>query len=545
MFLAIVAGFTCSIFSCKKSNENVQPLETIMSPNARVLESLNSIIYQNDSLTINKSDIAFSPQIGNILIGKPSTANPYGFILKVLSVENGSSKYICKTEEAGLNDAFDQLDFKSVYTDTFTTNAFFRSGTSSNIYFNGNISLANGAKLTGVIKFNTPSTTLEYLKRDKSILPEKIIILAEINSDESYIEIENPSNTPISVAEKDLIVLNNLPSIKLIIPTPIGPLPIYFKQTIKFKIFPIQLSGKFKITLHPVIKASLGAKYENNTWTNLSQIDIKAKANELIKNDFVNFSANLDATIMTPTYELAPYGSEGLKAYFAIPNIITAQVQTSHPNYSVKFSSQVKGGIKQTFWKGIKADLAVGTTLIEKTILEGDFKYNLGDTAFGGIIFYLDSTRTHGMVCALQDQRNPGQYIAWDLNPNPSNSNPPILIGGTSINFGTGKANTDRIVNRIGTGNYPAYICKTYQGGGYNDWFLPSKAELDTLYKNLRVTNKVTFGTGYWSSTEFEGYQALNAYFTSFLVPPLYANSNEPFSGKQNPTYFVRAVRSF
>ena len=83
-------------------------------------------------------------------------------------------------------------------------------------------------------------------------------------------------------------------------------------------------------------------------------------------------------------------------------------------------------------------------------------------------------------------------------------------------------------------GSYAASIARDYNGGGYTDWFLPSKDELNQLY-----VNKVAIGAFaanyYWSSTE-DG--ASTAWGQSFY------NGNQSSSNKFYPNY-VRAVRAF
>ena len=57
-------------------------------------------------------------------------------------------------------------------------------------------------------------------------------------------------------------------------------------------------------------------------------------------------------------------------------------------------------------------------------------------------------------------------------------------IGATGTAVGTGAANTQKIIAVQGrTYNYAALVCANYSGGGYSDWFLPSKDELFLLYQ--------------------------------------------------------------
>lgn len=110
-----------------------------------------------------------------------------------------------------------------------------------------------------------------------------------------------------------------------------------------------------------------------------------------------------------------------------------------------------------------------------------------------------------------------------------------VVIGGTDKSLGSGKLNTQKIIAAQGRGEYAASICADYRGGGKNDWFLPSKNELEILYKFM-----VDSGIGgsssnyYWSSTE---YDADYAWYTG-------ENLSYP-GGTKYTTNMVRAVRAF
>jgi TolB-like protein len=75
----------------------------------------------------------------------------------------------------------------------------------------------------------------------------------------------------------------------------------------------------------------------------------------------------------------------------------------------------------------------------------------------------------------------------------------------TKTRVGYGKNNTKEIISKLsetGQKNKAAQLCLLFSVNTYNDWFLPSKDELDLLYKNLK-----TKGLGelkndwYWSSS--------------------------------------------
>ncbi|MBU0487510.1 MAG: protein kinase [Bacteroidetes bacterium] len=147
----------------------------------------------------------------------------------------------------------------------------------------------------------------------------------------------------------------------------------------------------------------------------------------------------------------------------------------------------------------------------------------IGDNYAGGIIFYLDASGKHGLVCAPKDQ---GKYV-WGCYEKE--------IGGTSKSFGSGAANTRQIANNCES-NTAAGLCYNLNLNGYDDWFLPSKDELNLMYKNLHKNGIGGFSTNfYWSSSEHNAYYA---WLQNFI------NGYQGYYNKDN-SYYVRCVRSF
>jgi uncharacterized repeat protein (TIGR02543 family) len=93
-------------------------------------------------------------------------------------------------------------------------------------------------------------------------------------------------------------------------------------------------------------------------------------------------------------------------------------------------------------------------------------------------------------------------------------------VEGIGTAIGTGASNTEKIVARFGYAepyrkktDYAAKVCAdlvmTKDGILYDDWFLPSKDELDLMYQNLRENNLGGFSDElYWSSSEYDFYFA-------------------------------------
>lgn len=157
---------------------------------------------------------------------------------------------------------------------------------------------------------------------------------------------------------------------------------------------------------------------------------------------------------------------------------------------------------------------------------------SIGDTHAGGIIFYLDASGCHGLVCAASDQ---SASIAWY---NGSFSNTLAFDNGVY----TGAGNMARIIYNQGLGSYAATLCRDLVLNTYSDWYLPSEYELYLMYSNIGQGNILGLGnTGsfansfYWSSTEHDLGNAYRLYF---------GNGFQEYNTKSGNAV-VRAVRAF
>ncbi len=160
------------------------------------------------------------------------------------------------------------------------------------------------------------------------------------------------------------------------------------------------------------------------------------------------------------------------------------------------------------------------------------FGYSIGDTALGGIVFYVDTTGWHGLVAAPADQGT----MAWTPG------------GQTDCNASYdglyyGIWNTDNIVFQYQqSGTYAAYSCYAKSLGGYTDWYLPAKYELNLLFEQRSVVGGFANDV-YWSSTDNSAWPEEQVW-AQYFYDGGYGNGHQ-FMGSQGQSFRVRAVRAF
>ena len=149
--------------------------------------------------------------------------------------------------------------------------------------------------------------------------------------------------------------------------------------------------------------------------------------------------------------------------------------------------------------------------------------FALGQNYGGGIIFYVDGTGRHGLIAATSDQSGLATWGCFGT-----------YIGGTSTAIGTGQTNTIIINSGCGTAGIASRICDDLILNGYNDWFLPSKDELNQMYLQKTIIGSFA-NSYYWSSSE---YSANYSWLQDFR------DGGQSYYTK-NFEYYVRAVRAF
>jgi hypothetical protein len=170
--------------------------------------------------------------------------------------------------------------------------------------------------------------------------------------------------------------------------------------------------------------------------------------------------------------------------------------------------------------------------------------YSVGDFAQGGIVFWVDETGQHGLVCAKEDQDG-GSGMRWDAGTYGRTR-------ATGNGLFAGELNTAIIISsQVSIGDdghdYAAQICNylqiTQNSVIYGDWYLPSKYELNLMWTNESTINATalensgsSIASAYnWSSTESSSSSAWKQTF---------GNGFQSYYNKYH-TSRVRAVRAF
>ncbi len=173
-------------------------------------------------------------------------------------------------------------------------------------------------------------------------------------------------------------------------------------------------------------------------------------------------------------------------------------------------------------WAYNTCGISAPTTLTAQTAQTISFV--IGQSYGGGIIFYIDGTGQHGLIAATSDQSTGAQWGCYQTT-----------IVGTSTAIGTGQANTTAIVNGCNQAGIAARICNDLVLNNYDDWFLPSKDELNQMHVQKNAIGGFSY-MAYWSSSE---YSAGSAWDQNLIFG--WENSSD----KNIESNSIRAVRAF
>ena len=166
-------------------------------------------------------------------------------------------------------------------------------------------------------------------------------------------------------------------------------------------------------------------------------------------------------------------------------------------------------------------------------------KLKIGSKYAGGIVFYIDKTGNHGLVCA---DKSLGKAV-WGGDSE-------IGALGDGVADGSGLNNTMKIVEKASwfldkgffwstkrSASTAARLCLESNYNGFSDWYLPTRSELRLIHKRLRW-NKLSEidAPYYWSSTESS---------CSYAWGSDFKNESTSNYNLKSSTGYVLAVRAF
>ena len=257
-----------------------------------------------------------------------------------------------------------------------------------------------------------------------------------------------------------------------------------------------------------------------------------------------------------PTIGTAVAGNVQATVPFTAPSsdgssAITSYTATSSPGAITGTLSQAGSGTitvtgltsNTAYTFTVTATNAIGTSSASSASNSITTPLQVGDFYQGGVVFYIFESgdtgyvagETHGLIAAVADHGSIRWYNGYYST-----------IGTTGTAIGTGSANTTAIISAQGATetSYAAGLARAYTGGGYTDWFLPSKDELNKMYLNRATINTTAASNSgsnfvdnnYWSSSEAAD---VNAWLQAF------GSSTYQSDGNKSWAIPMRAVRAF
>ncbi|GHU32979.1 hypothetical protein FACS1894172_10630 [Spirochaetia bacterium] len=256
----------------------------------------------------------------------------------------------------------------------------------------------------------------------------------------------------------------------------------------------------------------------------------------------------------TLTYTVAPLplsGTVSITGTAQWNQVLTADISSLTPSaaastYTYQWKrdgTTISGATSQTYTliaadEGKTISVAVSRTGYASSITGtiGAAVNSIGGTGQGGgIIFYVDDGTFGGGTWTYLEAApaDISGTLTWAPNTSPAYTSG---VPGTGTAIGTGKANTAAIL--LVDSNAPAAkACVDYgNNSSFDDWFLPSKDELNAMYAKKAIIGGFNTTNGvYWSSSESSSNYAWDQRFS---------DGYQLYYDEYN-TFGVRAVRAF
>jgi hypothetical protein len=292
------------------------------------------------------------------------------------------------------------------------------------------------------------------------------------------------------------------------------------------------ITGTSQLLSVPYALHAKTAESVSGTITETDPIYLASQAKKIISTDITNLS-NLSG-INTGDQDLSNLATK--KALSDSISLLRSKIPTDADGSETKITAGTNITVTGT-----------GTTTSPYVVNANDLLANkryVGELYGGGVVFWVDHTGNHGLICSMIDIST--TQIIW------SNVNI-AFIGATNLRKDwDGQGNTNAIIGQANHTKSAAKICNDYTNidygtGIFSDWYLPSIAELNQIWNNFYEVQKALTIDGnnsiiplynrlpYWSSTEGGTTDALAfSFFYGYTI-----------NFAKDEVQYVRAVRVF
>lgn len=203
------------------------------------------------------------------------------------------------------------------------------------------------------------------------------------------------------------------------------------------------------------------------------------------------------------------------------------------------------GGVKMKYGLDINSNGTLDSNEINNSLTKyvcnganasttGIFSHYIGELYGGGIIVALwgNNGVEHGLIASLAD-----------LGTAISQTSVPLNNG--AFSWYDGMANTLEFIANDPASQHPAKICRDYNGGGFNDWYLPAMDELKLILHVKAIVNYILPLSGKLHSIGGSDNSSSICYWSSTINQSISFND---YTGCGPSTVFgknIRAVRKF
>jgi hypothetical protein len=280
------------------------------------------------------------------------------------------------------------------------------------------------------------------------------------------------------------------------------------------------------------------------------QAVIRNTSNELVKSTSVGMKISIlqgsesgtALYVETHTTSTNPNGLVTIEIGGGTPVTGTfSGIDWSTGTYFIKTETDPSGGTSYSI-TGTSQILSVPYALFAKTSgsTNGTSGHYVGELYGGGVVFWVDKTGLHGLICSMIDLS--ADQMWSDVFS--------TLIGATAQSNWDGLSNSNAIIGQSAHTSSAAKLCLDYINadygtGVYSDWYLPAIDQLSLLYNHKYPVNKALESDGnsattpltknsYWTSTEDND---INAFVSDYSL--------DIFPAWKSDDGYVRAVRSF